>query len=101
MHQRMIEWIEVKDEFYNQLQDTVSNCNRHDMIVVMGDLNAKVGNNNTNREEVMGRFGVGVMNDNGERLCDFCSANGLVVTGTIFPHREIHKLTWTSPDGGR
>ena len=42
----------------------------------MGDLNAKVGNNNTNREEVMGKFGVGVMNDNGERLCDFCNANG-------------------------
>ena len=37
---------EKKDEFYNQLQDTVSRCNRHDMIVVMGDLNAKVGNNN-------------------------------------------------------
>ena len=38
------------------------------MIVVMGDLNAKVGNNNTNREEVMGKFDVGVMNDNGGRL---------------------------------
>ena len=69
------------------------------MIVVMGDLNAKVGNNNKNRGEVMGRFGVGIMNDNGERLCDFCSANGLVVAGTIFPHKEIHKLTWRSPDG--
>ena len=51
---------EEKDEFYNQLQDTVSSCNRNDMIVVMGDLNAKVGNNNTNREDVMGKFGVGV-----------------------------------------
>jgi len=57
---------EEKDEFYNQLQDTVSGCNRNDMIVVMGDLNDKVGNNNTNREEVMEKFGVGVMNDNGE-----------------------------------
>ena len=59
---------EKKDEFYHQLQDTISSCNRHDMIVVMGDLNAKLGNNNSNREEVMGKFGVGVMNDNGERL---------------------------------
>ena len=65
----------------------------------MGDLNAKVGNNNTNREEVMGKFGIGVMNDNGERLCDFCSTNGFIVTGTIFPHKDIHKLTWRSPDG--
>ena len=69
------------------------------MIVVIRDLNAKLGDNNTNREEVMGKFGVGAMNDNGERLCDFCSANGLVITGTIFPHKEIHKLTWRSPDG--
>ena len=69
------------------------------MIVLMGDLNAKIGSNNANREEVMGKFGVGVMNDNGARLCDFCSANGLVITGTLFPHKEIHKLTWRSPDG--
>ena len=47
------------------------------MIVVMGDLNAKVGINKANRVEVMGKFGIGVMNDNRERLCDFCSANGL------------------------
>ena len=67
--------------------------------MVIGDLNAKVGNNNTNREEVMGKFGVGVMNDNGERLCDFCRANGFIITGTIFPHKDIHKLTWRSPDG--
>ena len=45
---------EEKDEFYNQLQDTVSDCNRNNIMVVMGDLIAKVGNNNTNREEVMG-----------------------------------------------
>jgi len=66
----MMRWTR-KSEFYNQLQDTVSSCCRHDMIVVMGDLNVKVGNNNTNREEVMGKFGIGVMNDNGDRLCDF------------------------------
>ena len=90
---------EEKDEFYNPLRDTVSSCNRNDMIVEMGDLNAKVGNNNTNREEVMGNFGVGVINDNGEMLCDFCSANGFIINGTIFPHKDIHKLTWRSPDG--
>ena len=41
---------EEKDEFYNQLQQTVSSHNRNDMIVMIGYLNAKVGNNNTNRE---------------------------------------------------
>ena len=90
---------EEKDEFYNQLQDTVSSCNRNDMIVVVGDWNAKVGNNNTNRKELIGKFGIGIMNDNGERLCDFCNANGFIITGTIFSRKDIHKLTWRSPDG--
>ena len=90
---------EQKIESYNQLQDTISDYNRNDLLVVMGDLNAKVRNNNTNRREVMRKFGIGIMNDSGERLCDFCSANGFVITGTNFPHKNIHKLTWGSPDG--
>ena len=44
--------------------------------MVVGDWNAKVGNNDTNRKELLGKFGIGIMNDNGERLCDFCNANG-------------------------
>lgn len=36
---------------------------------------------------------------NGERICNFYSGNGLVETGTLFPHKDIHKLTWGSPDG--
>ena len=67
---------EEKNEFYNQLLDTVSDCNRNNIMVVMGDLTLKVGNDNTNREEVMGKFGVCLMNGSGQRLCDLCSANG-------------------------
>lgn len=47
----------------------------------------------------MGKFSVGVMNDNGKMLCDFSDTNGLAVTGTVFPHKEILKPTWKSPDG--
>jgi len=39
------------------------------------------------------------MKIDGERLCDFCSANGFIDTGTIFPHKDIHELTWRSLDG--
>ena len=56
---------EEKDEFNNQLQDSVASCSSHDMILMMGDLNA-YGSNNINREEVLRKFSVGVMNDNGK-----------------------------------
>ena len=49
-------------------------------------------------ERVMGRHGTGSVNENGERLQEFCDFNEMVITGTIF-HKEMHKLTWMPPDG--
>jgi endonuclease/exonuclease/phosphatase family metal-dependent hydrolase len=68
------------------------------MSLLLGDLNAKVGDNNENIEGVMGRHGLGSMNDNGERLASFCAENNLVIGGTLFPHKKIHTATWKSPD---
>ena len=42
---------------------------------------------------MMGKYGCGNINDNGERLVDLCGTNNLVIGGTLFLHREIHKLT--------
>ncbi len=47
----------------------------------------------------MEKHGVGVCNENGTLLADFCSFNDLVIGGTLFPHKEIHKTTWISPNG--
>lgn len=90
---------EVKTEFYNTLQAEIRKVPTHDLTIVMGDLNAKVGNDNTGNERVMGKYGCGQMNENGELLVDFCGINNLVIGGTIFPHKDIHKLTWNSPNG--
>jgi len=65
----------------------------------MGDLNAKIGLDNTGRERIMGRHGLGCLNENGERFADLCAFNDLVIGGSIFPHKTIHKATWISPDG--
>lgn len=64
------------------------------MLIVTGDMNAKVGDDNRNYEWVMGRHGLGTRNYKGERLCEMCDIN----TGTMFPHKNIHKATWVSPD---
>ena len=63
----------------------------------MGDLNAKTGSDNQEYENVIGVHGLGVMNDNGERF-DACAANNIVIGGSVFPHKRIHKTTWVSPD---
>ena len=47
----------------------------------------------------MGREECGVQNDNGERLVEWCAFKNMIIGGTLFPHRNIHKLTWTSPNG--
>jgi len=55
-----------KEAFYEQLQATLENVHRRDLLLVMGDLKAKVGSDNMNFERVMGREGCGLQNDNGE-----------------------------------
>ena len=89
---------ESKEEFYEQLQREVVATPRHDVLIVMGDLNAKIGQDNEGWEKVMGQHGLGRMNENGERLATFCGNNDLVIGGSLFKHRDIHKITWTSPN---
>ena len=61
-------------------------------------MNVKVGDDNTGCERVIGKHGCGTRNDNGERLVDFCLNNICTIGGTIFPLKNIHMVTWKSPD---
>ena len=91
---------EIKDEFYAELQNVIDEIPERDMKIVVGDMNAKVGRNNEGVEDVMGREGLGEnANENGAHFISFCAANNLVIGGTLFHHKDIHKYTWTSPDG--
>ena len=90
---------ELKQEFYDSLQDDLDHTPRHDTRILMGDLNAKIGSNNTVRKRIMGPHGLGCLNENGERFADLCAFNDLVIGGSIVPHKTIYKATWISPDG--
>ena len=90
---------EEKDSFYEELQKAVEETPAHDVLLILGNLNAKVGTNNEGKEATMGRHGWGVMNNNGSRLIDFYQENKLTIGGTIFQHKNIHKIIWKSPDG--
>ena len=85
---------EEKDAFYQKLHYVMLKGKKRDVTLVMGDLNAQVGSSNEEHKNAMGCHGVGTMNDNGERLADFCATEDLVIGGTLFPHKTAHKVTW-------
>ena len=64
----------MKDNFYEQLQMIVDEVPRHDMLLVIGDWNAKVGEQQLGEEGIVRKFGMtGKRSDNGERFVSFCA----------------------------
>jgi len=92
--------LDEKETFYSLLDKTLLGIKRSDIIVMMGDFNAQVGNNNQDIEHIMGRHGMPCdkENENRQLLIELCGKHGLVTGGTVFPHKEGHKVTWISPD---
>ena len=76
---------EAKEEFYEQLQSVLERMPNRDIMIVLGDFNAKVGNDKSTREIIMGKEGIGTMNKNGELFIDFCEQHDLVIAGMVFP----------------
>ena len=81
-----------KDHFYNRLQAILDKLKDKDINILMGDFNAMAGSDNSGYEEVMGQHALGEMNKNGERFADLCGLNDLVIGGSIFAHKRIHKV---------
>jgi len=69
------------------------------MKILLGDFNAKVGREIIFKPTIGQKSLHQVSNDNGARLVNFITSKNLVVKSTMFPHRNIHKYTWTFPDG--
>ncbi|KAK2723520.1 hypothetical protein QYM36_002004 [Artemia franciscana] len=72
---------EDKQSFYNELVGVFKDIPRHDVLCLLGDLNAKIGNDYTFCPEVLGKHGIGERNDNGELLIDFALLHDLVIGG--------------------
>ena len=86
-----VEW------FYEDLQDLLELAPKKDVLFIIGDWNAKVGNQEI--PGVIGKFGLGVQNEAGQRLTEFCQENTLVIANTLFQQHKRRLYTWTSPDG--
>ena len=86
-----VEW------FYEDLQDLLELTPKKDVLFIIGDWNAKVGSQET--PGVTGKFGLGMQNEAGQRLIEFCQENALVIANTLFQQHKRRLYTWTSPDG--
>jgi len=69
------------------------------MKILLGDFNAKVEKEIIFKPTIRQESRHQESNDNGVRPVNFATSKNLVVKSTMFPHRNIHKYTWTSPDG--
>ena len=67
----------AKDKFYDDLSVAVNHTSRHDVTIVMGDLNASIGSARIAHRGFIGPVCSGFANDNGSRLLDFCASNDL------------------------
>ena len=85
------------ERFYEDLQDLLGLTPQKDVLFIIGDWNAKVGNQET--PGVTAKFGLGMQNEAGQRLIEFCQENALVIANTLFQQCKRRFYTWTSPDG--
>ena len=86
-----VEW------FYEDIQDLLELTPKKDVLFIIGDWNAKVGSQET--AGITEKFGLGVQNEAGQRLIEFCQENALFIANTLFQQDKRRLYTRTSPDG--
>ena len=82
---------------YEDLQGLLELTPQKYVLFIIGDWNAKEGSQEI--PGVTGKFGLGVQNEAGQRLIEFCQENALVIANTLFQQHKRRLYTWTSPDG--
>ena len=85
------------ERFNEDLHDLLELTPKKDVLFIIGDWNAKVGSQET--PGITGKFCLGVQNEAGQWLIEFCQENTLVIANTLFQQHKRRLYTWTSPDG--
>ena len=86
-----VEW------FYEDLQDLLELTPKKDILFILGDWNAKVGSQEI--PGITGKCGLGVWNEAGQRLIEFCQENTWVRANSPLQQHKRRLYTWASPDG--
>ncbi|XP_047985756.1 craniofacial development protein 2-like [Leguminivora glycinivorella] len=83
------------ESFYKEVEELIQSINSQDMIIILGDMNAKIGRGAVGK--TVGDYGLGERNERGDRLLQFCVEKDLIITNTWYQHPPRRLYTWTSP----
>jgi hypothetical protein len=89
----------VKDSFHEELESVFDKLPKYHMKILLGDFSAKVGREDIFKPTTGNESPHEISNDNGVRSVSFATFKNLGVKSTMSPNHNIHKHTWTSPDG--
>ena len=88
---------ETKEQFYDQFDQVIRSTPPSDKLIIFGDFNARVGKDHNSWEGILGRHGVGKVNNNGLLLLSKCAQHSLCITNTFFRMADKYKTTWMHP----
>ncbi|XP_072757730.1 uncharacterized protein [Anoplolepis gracilipes] len=91
---------ETVEAFFDQLSRTINVLPKQEILIILGDMNAKVGQTTTIKDhlkQIIGPFGLGIKNKRGDRMLQFCQEQSLTIANTIFQFHNRRLYTWKSP----
>jgi hypothetical protein len=89
----------IKDSFYEEVEEVFDQFPRYHMKILMGAFNTKVGRRDICKPIIGNESLHEASNVKRVRVVNFATSKNLIVRSTTFLHHDIHKHTWTSPDG--
>ena len=88
---------EVKHKFYDDLAAAIKKVREREPLFILGDFNARFGADHSSWATCLGHFGIGKMNENGQRLLEFCCYYGLCISNMFFNTKLQHRVSWRYP----
>ena len=86
--------LDTKYEFHENLAAIISSVPNNEQLILLGDFNARVGADHDTWPSFIGQFGVGKMNENGQRLLELCTYHDLCIANSYFRTKPQHRLSW-------
>ena len=85
----------IRQDFYDKLYNLLHNISNRAILYLAEGFNAKTGSGHITHPEIVGKYGKGQTNSNGELILDIAQKYNLAIANTLFKHKAAHRTTWT------